>query len=55
MKWEYNIIYNSDLNKVIHKLPDFGADGWELIQITTANAGPNGSMLYIAWFKRPIA
>ena len=59
-KWEYNIIHNQDLNEVIHKLPSFGADGWELVQITTANIPIKGSyenktqMLYIAWFKRPI-
>ena len=57
MRWAYNILYNSDLNEVIHKLPDYGADGWELIQITTANIPQrygDPKMLYIAWFKRPI-
>lgn len=50
-RWEhqsFSILHN-ELGASANKL---GAEGWQLVQISTSHRDENGKVAYVVWFKR---
>lgn len=46
--WEYSVVANKDIKVLMSKLHQYGAEGWELVQVLNTEYG------YTAFLKREL-